>query len=83
MLENRYFFIDQNKRNKTFHTLNMEEVNILKSSQDSELIAKEFDRIFLKLQRIISYSTNKNNEAKSQVEADTNNLLKKFVNYIK
>ncbi|MBR6907282.1 hypothetical protein IKN40_01955 [bacterium] len=56
---------------------------MLKSSEDAEYIAKEFDRIFLKLQRLISYSTRKNNSLKNDLEEDTNNLLKKFLNYLK
>jgi hypothetical protein len=61
----------------------MEEVNVLRSSEDAEYIAKEFDRIFLKLQRLISYQTLKNNAIKSKLDEDTNNLIKKFLNYIK
>jgi hypothetical protein len=71
------------KRAKHFHTLNMEEVNVLRSSEDAEYIAKEFDRIFLKLQRLISYQTLKNNAIKSKLDEDTNNLIKKFLNYVK
>jgi hypothetical protein len=45
-------------------------------------VAKEFDRIFLKLLRLIKYSTDKNNAELSEVEKQTNNLIKKFTNYI-
>ena len=83
MLENSDIFVNPKKRVKNFSTLNLEEVAVLKSSEDAEYIAKEFDRIFLKLQRLISYSTRKNNAIKSDIEEDTNNLLKKFLNYIK
>lgn len=83
MLDNIDIFVDPKKRNKNFSTLNLEEVAVLKSSEDAEHIAKEFDRIFLKLQRLISYSTRKNNSLKNDLEEDTNNLLKKFLNYLK
>jgi len=83
MVEKAPIFVDQKKRIKNFSRLNLEEVDILKSSNDPEYIAKEFDRIFLKLQRLISYSNNKNNAIKSEIEAGTNNLIKKFLNYLK
>ena len=82
-MERNPLFIDIKKRNKYFSTLNLEEVAVLKSSENAEYIAKEFDKIFLKLQRLISYSTLRNNSEKNKLEEDTNNLLKKFVNYIK
>ena len=75
--------IDQEKRKKTFSKLNMEEVNLLHSSDNPEYLAKEFDRIFLKLLRLIRYSSDRNKETKSQIHKDTNNLLKKFKNYVK
>lgn len=83
MLDKAPIFVDPKKRGKHFHTLNMEEVNVLRSSEDAEYIAKEFDRIFLKLQRLISYQTLKNNDIKSKLDEDTNNLIKKFLNYVK
>jgi hypothetical protein len=83
MVEKAPIFVDQKKRIKNFSRLNLEEVDVLKSSNDPEYIAKEFDRIFLKLQRLISYSNNKNNAIKSEIEAGTNNLIKKFLNYLK
>lgn len=83
MLNKAPIFVDQKKRVKTFSRLNLEEVDVLKSSDNSEYIAKEFDRIFLKLQRLISHSNNKNNAIKSEIEAGTNNLIKKFLNYLK
>ena len=82
-MERNPLFIDVKKRNKYFSTLNLEEVAVLKSSENAEYIANEFDKIFLKLQRLISYSTLRNNSEKNKLEEDTNNLLKKFVNYIK
>ena len=83
MLDKVPIFINQKKRYKHFHTLNMEEVNVLRSSSDPEFLAGEFDKIFLKLQRLISYSTNKNLNEKSKLEEETNNLLRKFLNYMK
>jgi hypothetical protein len=83
MLDKTPIFVDYKKRNKHFHSLNMEEVNVLRSSEDADYLAKEFDRIFLKIQRLISYSSNKNLKEKSKLDEDTNNLLRKFVNYIK
>ena len=75
--------IDQEKRKKTFSKLNMEEVNLLHSSDNPEYLAKEFDRIFLKLLRLIKYSNDRNKETKSQIQEDTTSLLKKFKNYVK
>ena len=83
MLDKIPVFVDQKKRYKHFHKLNMEEVNVLRSSDNAEYLAGEFDRIFLKIQRLISYSINKNYNEQSKLEEDTNNLLKKFSNYIK
>lgn len=70
------------KRKKVFSTLNLEEVAALKASENADWVAKEFDRIFLKLLRLIKYSTDKNNAELSEVEKQTNNLIKKFTNYI-
>ena len=83
MLENYNPLINPKKRIKVFKTLNLEEVNALKSSINSEQVSKEFDRIFLKLLRLIKYSNDKNNEIKDEVEEDTNNLIKNLLNYIK
>jgi ABC-type Mn2+/Zn2+ transport system ATPase subunit len=83
MLDKIPILVDQKKRYKHFHKLNMEEVNVLRSSEDAEYLSGEFDRIFLKIQRLISYSTNRNINEKSKLEEDTNNLLRKFSNYIK
>ena len=75
--------INQKKREKTFSKLNLEEVNVLHSSDDAKFLAKEFDRIFLKLLRLIKYSNDKNNKTKSEIEQDTKNFLIKFKNFIK
>ncbi len=75
--------IDQEKRKKTFSKLNMEEVNLLHSSDNPEYLAKGFDRIFLKLLRLIKYSQDRNNQTKSEIDQNTRNLLKKFWNFIK
>lgn len=75
--------IDQEKRKKTFSKLNMEEVNLLHSSDNPEYLAKGFDRIFLKLLRLIKYSQDRNEQAKSEIGKDSNNLLKKFFNFVK
>lgn len=71
------------KRKKVFQTLNLEEVDALKASENAEQVAEDFDRIFLKLLRLIKYSTDKNNREKSKIESETNNLIKKFTNYLK
>lgn len=83
MLDKTPLLVDQKKRYKHFHKLNMEEVNILRSSENAEYLAGEFDRIFLKIQRLISYSTNKNRNERLKLEEHINNLLRKFSNYIK
>lgn len=68
------------KRKKVFSTLNMEEVEALKASENAEWVAKEFDRIILKLLRLIQYSTDKDNAEKTKLEQDTNNLIKRLLN---
>ena len=83
MLDKTPIFINQDKRNKHFHSLNMDEVDVLRWSENLWSLPQDFDRIFLKIQRLISYSTHKNLNEKSKLEEDTNNLLRKFVNYIK
>ena len=83
MLDKVSILVDQKKRHNHFRKLNMEEVNVLRSSENSDYLAKEFDRIFLKIQRLISYSTKKNLNEKSKLEEDTNNILRKFLNYMK
>ena len=75
--------IDQGKRKKTFSKLNLEEVDVLHSSDDAEYLAKEFDRIFLKFLRLIKYSQDRNEQTKSEIDKDTHNLLKKFWNFVK
>lgn len=83
MLDKMPVLVNQKKRYKHFHKLNMEEVNALRSSENAEYLAGEFDKIFLKIQRLISYSINKNRNERSRLEEDTNNLHRKFSNYIK
>ena len=83
MLDITPLLVDQKKRFRHFHKLNLEEVNLLRSSDNPEYLAKEFDRIFLKIQRLVSYSTIKNEDEKSKIDERTNNLLKKFLNYLK
>lgn len=70
------------KRKKVFSTLNLEEVAALKASENAEQVAQDFDRIFLKLCRLIKYSTAKNESEKSEIEKQTNNLIRKFTNYL-
>ena len=71
------------KRREVFSTLNSEEVAALKASENAEWLAKEFDRIILKLLRLIKNSTNKNNVELSKLDQDTNCLVQKFLNYYK
>jgi len=71
------------KRKKVFSTLNLEEVAALKASENAEQVAQDFDRIFLKLLRLIKYSTAKNKAEKSEIETQTNNLIKKLLNYLR
>lgn len=75
--------INQEKRKKTFSKLNLEEVDVLHSSDNAEFLSREFDRIFLKLLRLIKYSQDRNNQTKSEIEQNTGNLLKKFLNFVK
>lgn len=71
------------KRKKVFSTLNLEEVAALKASENAEQVAQDFDRIFLKLLRLIKYSTAKNESEKTEIESQTNNLIKKLLNYLR
>ena len=75
--------IDQEKRKKIFYKFNEEIVNLLKSSDDPEYLWKEFDRLFLKLLRLIKYSNDRNKETESELFQATDNLLKKFVDFVK
>jgi len=70
------------KRKKVFSTLNLQEVSAMKASENADQLAKDFDKIFVKLLRLIRYSTNKNNAKKTELEQHTNNLIKKFVKYL-
>ena len=54
MLENSDIFVNPKKRVKNFSTLNLEEVAVLKSSEDAEYIAKEFDN--KKLDSLLPFS---------------------------
>ena len=51
--------------------------------ENAEQVAKAFDEIFLKLLRLIKYSTNKNNTAKSEIENQTDNLLRKLSKFLR
>ena len=83
MLDKTIIFTDIKKRNSNFSRLNLEEVEVLQSSQDPEYITKEFEKILLKLFRLVSYSTIRNNKKLSSLEQDTNNLIKKLINSVK
>lgn len=83
MLDKTIIFTDIKKRNSSFSRLNLEEVEVLQSSQDPEYITKEFEKILLKLFRLVSYSTIRNDKKLSSLEQDTNNLIKKLINSVK
>lgn len=75
--------VDQEKRKKIFYKFNEDIVNLLNSSNDPEYLWKEFDRLFLKLLRLIKYSNDRNKETESELSQDTNNLLEKLINIVK
>ena len=75
--------VDQEKRKKIFYKFNEDIVNLLNSSNDPEYLWKEFDRLFLKLLRLIKYSNDRNKETESELSQGTNNLLEKFINIVK
>lgn len=75
--------VDQEKRKKIFYKFNEEILNLLNSSDDSEHLWKWFDRLFLKLLRLIKYSNDRNQESKSQISQDNDNLLKRFISFMK
>ena len=83
MLDNYLFFTDKNERIKNFSRLNNEEVDVLRSSDNPEYLSKEFDRIFLKLQRLISYSLKKNQDKLNHLDEDSENVLTKLLNKVK
>lgn len=83
MLDNYLFFTDKKKRIKNFSRLNNEEVDVLRSSDNPEYLSKEFDRIFLKLQRLISYSLKKNQDKLNHLDEDSENILTKLLNKVK
>lgn len=83
MLDNYLFFTDKKKRIKNFSRLNNEEVDVLRSSDNPEYLSKEFDRIFLKLQRLISYSLKKNQDKLNHLDEDSENVLTKLLNKVK
>ena len=75
--------VDQEKRKKIFYKFNEEILDLLDSSDNPEYLWEWFDRLFLKLLRLIKYSNDRNQETKSELSQDTNNLLKKFINLVK
>jgi len=75
--------VDQEKRRKVFYKFNEEILNLLDSSDNPEYLWEWFDKLFLKLLRLIKYSNDRNQESKSELSQDTNNLLKKFINFLK
>ena len=75
--------VNQEKRRKNFYKFNEEILDLLDSSDNSEYLGKEFDRLFLKLLRLIKYSNDRNQEAKSELKQDTDNLLKRFISFVK
>ena len=83
MLDNYLFFTDKKKRIKNFSRLNNEEVDVLRSSDNPEYLSKEFDRIFLKLQRLISYSLKKNQDKLNHLDEESHNVLTKLLNKVK
>ena len=75
--------IDQEKRKKIFYKFNEEILDLLESSDNPEYLWKEFDRLFLKFLRLIKYSNDRNQETKSELDQNTNNLLKRFISFVK
>lgn len=75
--------VNQEKRRKNFYKFNEEILNLLDSSDNPEYLGKEFDGLFLKLLRLIKYSNDRNQEAESELSQDTDNLLKKFISFMK
>ena len=75
--------VNQEKRRKNFYKFNEEILKLLDSSNNSEYLGKEFDRLFSKLLRLIKYSNDRNQEAESELSQDTDNLLKKFISFVK
>ena len=75
--------VNQEKRRKNFYKFNEEILDLLDSSNNSEYLGEEFDRLFLKLLRLIKYSNDRNQEAKSQLEQHTDNLLRRFISFVK
>jgi len=71
------------KREKHFSTLTSQQADALSAWENAEQVAKAFDEIFLKLLRLIKYSTNKNNTAKSEIENQTDNLLRKLSKFLR
>lgn len=75
--------VDQEKRKKIFYKFNEEILDLLDSSDNPKYLWEWFDRLFLKLLRLIKYSNDRNQETKSELSQDTDNLLKKFINLVK
>ena len=70
-------------REKIIEKLNSDIAGALETSENAKQVAEEFDRIFLKLLRLIKYSTEKNNAAKSEIENQTDNLLRKLSKFLR
>lgn len=81
--EKGLYGIDHEKRKEIHYRLNMEEVNALKASENAEWVAKDFDRVFLKLLRMIRYTLAQNSREWDKLQQDTKNILEKFLNYMK
>lgn len=77
------FGIDHDKRKEIHHRLNLEEVEVLKASENAEWVAEDFDRIFMKLLRMIRYTLDKNGEEQDKLQQYTRNMIEKFLNYVK
>ena len=75
--------VDQEKRKEIFYKFNEEILKLLDSSDNTEYLWEWFDRLFLKLLRLIKYSNDRNQETKSELSQDTNNLLRRFVSFVK
>jgi hypothetical protein len=75
--------VDQEKRRKNFYKFNEEILDLLDSSDNSEYLGKEFDRLFLKLLRLIKYSNDRNQKTKSELNQHTDNLFRKFISFVK
>ena len=75
--------VDQEKRKKIFYKFNEEILDLLDSSDNPEYLWESFDKLFLKLLRLIKYSNDRNQETKSELSQDTDNLLRRLINIVK